>query len=116
MLAQGVAPDVGDQMRFALAIILAAVATAPSPVPKALQASFASLHPAVTLQLGKAADWVEPTDDAIWVGSREPFAVHRIDPATNTITATVTLPGTPCAGLAQASGVYGCRYAQSRMR
>jgi virginiamycin B lyase len=93
-------------MRFALALILAvaSASAAPSPVPKNLQAPFASLHPTVTLQLGKAADWVEPTRDAVWVGSREPFAVHRIDPATNKITATVILPGTPCAGLAAGFG------------
>lgn len=87
-------------MRFALAIILAALSFSAAPMPNAPQALFASLRPVATLHLGKAADWVEPTDDAMWVGSREPFAVHRIDPITNRITATMVLPGTPCAGLA----------------
>ena len=92
-------------MRHALAIIMAALAvSAASPVPARLKAPFASLKPAVTLHLGKAADWVEPTEHAVWVGSREPFAVHRIDPATNRVTATVILPGTPCAGLAHGFG------------
>lgn len=93
-------------MRLALALVLAglSIAAAPPPVPKPLQAPFLSLHPAVTLHLGKAADWVEPADDALWVGSREPFAVHRIDPATNKVTAAVILPGTPCAGLAHGFG------------
>jgi YVTN family beta-propeller protein len=91
-------------MRIALALVLAALSVSAAPVPKSVQAPFASLHPAVTLHLGKAADWVEPTDDAVWVGSREPFAVHRIDPVTNKVTATVVLPGTPCAGLAHGFG------------
>ena len=93
-------------MRAALALVLAAlsISAAPSPVPRRLQTAFAALHPIATLHLGKAADWVEPTDDAVWVGSREPFAVHRIDPATNRVTATVILPGTPCAGLAHGFG------------
>jgi streptogramin lyase len=92
----------GDRMRIALALLIAALNI--SAAPKAPQASFSSLHPVVTLHLGKAADWVEPTGDAVWVGSREPFAVHRIDPATNKVLATVVLPGTPCAGLAAGFG------------
>jgi virginiamycin B lyase len=93
-------------MRSAFAVILAALSlsAAPPPVPQALQAEFSSLHPIATLHLGKAADWVLPIDDTVWVGSREPFAVHRIDPATNRVTARVVLPGTPCAGLAQGFG------------
>ena len=91
-------------MRFALAITLAALSISAAPVPWRLQSAFSTLHPVATLHLGKAADWVEPADDAVWVGSREPFAVHRIDPVTNKVTATVILPGTPCAGLAHGFG------------
>ncbi|MES2253662.1 MAG: hypothetical protein V4559_01330 [Pseudomonadota bacterium] len=93
--------------RNVLAIVLAALVVsgaAEAQSPKALQASFASLHPVATLHLGKAADWVQPIDNAVWVGSREPFAVHRIDPVSNRVTARVVLPGTPCAGLAQGFG------------
>lgn len=86
----------------ALAVLLAAAA--PSPVPTRLQAPFAALHPAAVLRLGKTADWVLATDDAVWVGSTGPFAVHRIDPRTNRETATVELPGEPCAGLAAGFG------------
>ena len=69
-----------------------------------MKAPFASLHPAVTLHLGKTADWVLPTDDAVWIGSTGPFAVHRIDPKTNRESASVALPGEPCAGLAAGFG------------
>jgi len=62
--------------------------------------SIAELTPAATLTLGKTADWVAITPDAVWVGSTGPFAVHRIDPKTNHVVASVTLAGAPCAGLA----------------
>jgi streptogramin lyase len=58
------------------------------------------LRPQVVIQLGKTADWVAVAPDAVWVGSTGPNAVHRIDPATNKLVATVELAGEPCAGLA----------------
>jgi streptogramin lyase len=42
--------------------------------------------------------------DAVWVGSTGPDAVHRIDPKTNKLIATVELAGEPCAGLAVGFG------------
>jgi virginiamycin B lyase len=66
--------------------------------------SIAELAPVATIQLGKTADWVAITPDAVWVASTGPFAVHRIDPKTNQLAATVQLPGEPCAGLAVGSG------------
>jgi len=57
-----------------------------------------------TLPVGKTADWVAITADAVWVGSTGPYAVHRIDPMTNKLVASVTLPGEPCAGLATGFG------------
>ncbi len=54
--------------------------------------------------MGKTADWVAITADAVWVGSTGPFAVHRIDPAANRLVASVNLPGEPCAGLTTGSG------------
>jgi streptogramin lyase len=62
--------------------------------------SITELTPAATLKLGKTADWVAVTPDAVWVGSTGPFAVHRIDPKTNRVVADVALAGAPCAGLA----------------
>jgi len=76
-------------------------AAAAPPIP---QAPFASLVPTVRLSLGKTADWVLPTGDAVWVASSGPFAAHRIDPVTNRVLATVPLPGEACAGLAAAAG------------
>src|SRR4051812_17783436 len=58
------------------------------------------LQPIATIHLGKTADWVAITAEAVWVGSTGPDSVHRIDPKTNELVATVKLPGEPCAGLA----------------
>lgn len=67
-------------------------------------APIGELAPTATLHLGKTADWVAITADAVWVGSTGPYAVHRIDPKTNSVAATVRLPGEPCAGLATGFG------------
>ena len=62
------------------------------------------LSPTATIHVGKTADWVAITPDAVWVASTGPFAVHRIDPTTNKRVATVKLGGEPCAGLATGFG------------
>jgi streptogramin lyase len=72
--------------------------------PAPASSPFSALKPDVVLHLGKTADWVEVTADAVWIGSTGPFAVHRIDPATHKVSATVDLPGEPCAGLASGFG------------
>ena len=70
----------------------------------AAERSITELTPLATFSVGKTADWVAITADAVWVASTGPFAVHRIDPKTNTRIASVALPGEPCAGLVTGSG------------
>jgi virginiamycin B lyase len=91
------------------AMLAAQVGTAQSPeaslkdVPagvKEVQIPFATLKPQATFKIGENADWVQITDDAVWVASSKPASVHRIDPDTNKEAAVVPLPGAPCAGLA----------------
>jgi virginiamycin B lyase len=62
------------------------------------------LTPLASWKLGKTADWVAVDADAVWVASTGPFAVHRIDPTTQTVTDHVLLTGEPCAGLALGFG------------
>ena len=69
-------------------------------VPQVAQKAIGKLVPTTIIPLGKTADWVEVTTDAVWVGSTGPNAVHRIDPLTNRIAAAYELPGEPCAGIA----------------
>jgi streptogramin lyase len=67
---------------------------------KEVQVPFASIKPSATIKIGGTADWVLVTDDAVWVASTKPYAVLRIDPATNKIVATVKVSGEACSGLA----------------
>jgi streptogramin lyase len=71
---------------------------------KEVQVPFASLKPSATIKIGGTADWVLITDDAVWVASTNPYAVHRIDLATNGIVATVRVSGEACSGLASGFG------------
>jgi virginiamycin B lyase len=66
--------------------------------------SITELTPTTTIHVGKTADWVAISDDAVWVGSTGPDAVSQIDPRANTLVATVRVPGNPCAGLAVGFG------------
>ncbi|HET7208921.1 MAG TPA: hypothetical protein VFI95_20250 [Terriglobales bacterium] len=76
----------------------------PKPGVKEVRTPFSSLQPSATLKIGKTADWVLVTDNAVWVGSTKPDAVQRVDPATNKVVAVVKLPGEACSGLASGFG------------
>ena len=71
---------------------------------KEVQLPFVTLKPSVTLKIGGSADWVLVTGDSVWVASSKPYAVLRIDPASNRIVAVVRLPGEACSGLASGFG------------
>jgi streptogramin lyase len=88
-------------MRFPAAMLLTLVAAAVCAAPPR---DIRELTPTTVLNLGKTADWVAVGEDAVWVGSTGPFAVHRIDPKTNQEVARVELPAEPCAGLALGFG------------
>jgi virginiamycin B lyase len=76
----------------------------PKPGVKEVQVPFASLKASATIKVGGTADWVLITDAAVWVASTKPYAVHRIDPATNRTIASVRVPGEACSGLASGFG------------
>jgi virginiamycin B lyase len=90
---------------FNLHFLAAVIALLAAPTCLAAsQRPIAELKPLVTFKLGKTADWVAITADAVWVASTGPFAINRIDPKTNTRVARVDLPGEACAGLAVGAG------------
>jgi virginiamycin B lyase len=64
-----------------------------------VQVPFAAVKPEAVFKIGENADWVQITDDAVWVASSKPASVHRIDPKSNREIAVIPLPGDPCAGL-----------------
>jgi hypothetical protein len=73
-------------------------------IPSHARHSISELTPIAKIHLGKTADWIAITDDAVWVGTTGPDGVAQIDPRDNTVTAAVALPGNPCAGLAVGFG------------
>jgi YVTN family beta-propeller protein len=87
-----------------LASCLLAVVASDAFAADAVERSIDELKPMAIVHIGQTADWVAITPDALWVGSTGPDAVSRIDPQTNTVTATVKLDGEPCAGLATGFG------------
>jgi virginiamycin B lyase len=88
------------QTSLALLILFSAVSGAADAADSIERKSIGELNRTAVIHLGKTADWVAISPDAVWVGSTGPFAVHRIDPTTNKRIASVQLPGEPCAGLA----------------
>src|SRR5438270_1175462 len=70
------------------------------PGVKEAQVPFHSLKPSATFKIGKTADWVLVTDDAVWVGGSKPDSVQRIDPTSNKVIAKIRLTGEACSGLA----------------
>ena len=93
---------IGLGLSMAMASLAFADAQASRPDPA--HTPFSDLKPVSVLHVGKTADWVLVTRDAVWTGSTGPNAVHRIDPRTNVLAANVDLPGEPCAGLASGFG------------
>lgn len=80
-------------------VLLAGIAASTEFGPVVAPRAIGELVPKATIHLGKTADWVVVTPEAVWVGSTGPNAVHRIDPTLNKLVATVNLGGEPCAGM-----------------
>jgi streptogramin lyase len=72
----------------------------PKPGIKAVQVPYSSIKPSVTIKVGGTADWVLVSENAVWVASTKPYAILRIDPASNAIVATIRISGEACSGLA----------------
>lgn len=80
----------------------------PPPKPKpgipAIQVPFNSLKPSATFKVGGTADWVQITENAVWVATVKPFSAQRIDPKINKLVATILLSGEVCSGQAYGFG------------
>src|SRR3569832_1657242 len=88
-----------ESLMFKLRLMTLLIALMTSTVTAvAATRPMSELKPLATIHVGATADWVAITPDAVWVGSTDPNAVHRIDPKTNEPIAPVKLTGAPCAG------------------
>ncbi len=93
----------------AAGILFGKVAFAADPVPAKpglpeIQRPFGDVPKIANFRIGKNADWVAVTPNAVWVAGNEPFALHHIDPRTNRDTFNIPLPADACAGIIAAFG------------
>jgi DNA-binding beta-propeller fold protein YncE len=98
---------VHDQRLVFAAVAVAGLLSCAAPaadIAAGARRPIGELTPTATIRVGKTADWVAISDNAVWVGSSGPNAVSEIDPHTNRLVSTIPLPGNPCAGLAIGQG------------
>jgi YVTN family beta-propeller protein len=63
-----------------------------------------TITPVAVFDTGGTPDWQVLTADSLWVANGPMNSVHRLDPKTNTIAATITVGKKPCSGLTEAFG------------
>ena len=66
----------------------------------AMHAAYSTLRPAAQWKIGENADWVGIERSSVWVTSKNPNTLVRIDSRTNKVTDTIALPGDACSGFA----------------
>lgn len=71
---------------------------APVQPRDAIHAAYSSLRPVAQWKVGENADWVGIARGAVWVTSKNPNTLVRIDARTNKVADTIALPGDACAG------------------
>ncbi len=76
----------------------------PKPGVPAVQVPIDTLKPSHVFDVGGVPDWMVITRDSVWLANRPQKKVRRIDPATDTITAEVEFPKSPCSGINTAFG------------
>jgi virginiamycin B lyase len=64
----------------------------------------AAIKPIAVFPVEGAPDWQVVTEDAVWVTSAKTNTVHRLDPRTNKVVATIGVGKKPCSGLAAGFG------------
>jgi virginiamycin B lyase len=63
-----------------------------------------TITPVAVFTTGGTPDWQVLTADSLWVANGPLNSVHRLDPKTNQIAATVTVGKRPCSGLTEGFG------------
>ena len=63
-----------------------------------------TITPAAVFAVPGTPDWQVMTEDAVWVSNGPKNTIHRLDPHTNQVAATVEVGKLPCSGLAAGFG------------
>jgi len=69
-----------------------------------VQRQIATITPQAVFPVEGTPDWQVVTQDAVWVTNSPKNTVHRLDPKTNKVIATVEVGKKPCSGLAAGFG------------
>jgi virginiamycin B lyase len=80
----------------------------PAPRPgvsaPGVKRAMTTITPTAVFTTGGAPDWQVLTEDALWVSNGPANSVHRLDPKTNTVAATIEVGKKPCSGLTEGFG------------
>lgn len=76
----------------------------PGVTKPGVQRRIASITPDAVVPVEGAPDWQVVTQDAVWVSNGPKNTIHRLDPKTNTVIATIEVGKRPCSGLAAGFG------------
>lgn len=60
--------------------------------------------PRTTIVIRGAPDWMTSGSNALWIANITLKEVERVNPATNTVSSRIKLPGIPCSGIAYGFG------------
>lgn len=69
-----------------------------------VQREMSAITPDAVFPIEGVPDWQAITADAVWVSNGPKNTVHRIDPETNTVVASIPVGQKPCSGLAAGFG------------
>lgn len=76
----------------------------PGVTTPGVRREMSAITPAAVFPIPGAPDWQVVTDDAVWVSNAPKNTVHRLDPKTNQVVATIEAGKRPCSGLAAGFG------------
>lgn len=86
-----------------LAFSLIAGTRADAPDLKSVQHPMTDLHPVAKFAIPGSPDWVA-IGDSVWISNNPKHNISELDPATNKVSAVISVAAKPCAGLAIAFG------------
>ena len=96
-------------VKICSALLLASLALQPTPAPRpgvktpGIRVPIERLKPEAVFPVPGTPDWLA-IDEAVWVSNKPRDSVSRLDPKTNTVTATIPVGKAPCSGVAAGFG------------
>jgi len=76
----------------------------PKPGVKEVQKPMSTIQPEAVFSVPGVPDWTIATKDAVWVSNKPKGTISKLDPKTNSVTATVEVGKQPCSGIAYGFG------------